>query len=161
MAQTVPERMAIISAGVIMNVIFAFIMATWAYLLGVKELPCKLSQVFAGGAAWEAGLQTGDEIVQIGDDMKDPIYDDLRSRVTLSDLREGVDFVIRREGEDELLRKTLHPKTDLGVPLIGVDGPRKLRDRQADRRRQLDSGQSRRSAVLSGRSNPGIERRIG
>ena len=48
MAQSVPERMAIISAGVVMNVIFAFVMATVAYMLGVKELPCRLSQVFAG-----------------------------------------------------------------------------------------------------------------
>ena len=52
MAQSVPERMAIISAGVIMNVIFAFLMATLAYWLGVKELPCKVSDVFSGGAAW-------------------------------------------------------------------------------------------------------------
>ena len=67
MAQSVPERMAIISAGVIMNVIFAFFMATLAYGLGVQELPCNVSQVFAGGAAWEAGLKADDEIVQIGD----------------------------------------------------------------------------------------------
>ena len=38
-----------------MTVIFAFIMATVAYLMGVKELPCRISHVFAGGAAWEAG----------------------------------------------------------------------------------------------------------
>jgi regulator of sigma E protease len=126
MAQTVPERMAIISAGVIMNVIFAFIMATCAYLIGVKELPCRVSQVFAGGAAWEAGLETGDEVVQIGEDLRNPIYDDLRSRVTLSDREEGVEFVIRREGEEDTFSRTLHPKNDLGVPQIGVDGPRKL-----------------------------------
>ncbi|MFM8707310.1 MAG: site-2 protease family protein, partial [Planctomycetia bacterium] len=33
-AQSVPERMAIISAGVIMNVIFAVLMASWAFGLG-------------------------------------------------------------------------------------------------------------------------------
>ena len=37
-AQSVPERMAIISAGVIMNVIFAVLMASWALGLGVKEM---------------------------------------------------------------------------------------------------------------------------
>jgi regulator of sigma E protease len=72
MAQSVPERMAIISAGVVMNVIFAFVMATVAYLIGVKELPGRISQVFAGGAAWEAGLEPGDELVQIGD-LNDPV----------------------------------------------------------------------------------------
>src|SRR5262249_25898333 len=39
MAQSVPKRMAIISAGVIMNVIFACVMASIAYGLGVKEVP--------------------------------------------------------------------------------------------------------------------------
>jgi len=125
MAQSVPERMAIISAGVIMNVIFAFIMAAWAYGLGVKELPCRISQVFSGGAAWEAGLETGDEVVQIGD-LEDPIYEDLRMRVPLSDLEQGVDFVVRREGYAQLIDRTLQPTTDFGIPLIGVDGPRKL-----------------------------------
>jgi regulator of sigma E protease len=125
MAQSVPERMAIISAGVVMNVIFAFIMATVAYLMGVKELPCRISHVFAGGAAWEAGLETGDEIEQIGD-LKKPIYEDLRTRVTLSDLREGVEFLVRREGRDEPFSVTLHPNAALGIPMIGVGGPTKL-----------------------------------
>jgi regulator of sigma E protease len=125
MAQSVPKRMAIISAGVIMNVIFAFVMATLAYMLGVKELPCRISQVFAGGAAWQAGLESGDEVVRIGN-LEKPIYEDLRLRVPLSDVEEGVEFMIQREGRDEPFPKTLHPNADLGIPIIGVDGPRKL-----------------------------------
>src|SRR5687767_168288 len=39
LAKSVPQRMAIISAGVIMNVIFAFIFAVVAYGLGVPYLP--------------------------------------------------------------------------------------------------------------------------
>ena len=48
MAQSVPKRMAIISAGVIMNVIFAFVMASIAYGLGVKEVPCIVRGVIPG-----------------------------------------------------------------------------------------------------------------
>src|SRR5262245_9608597 len=59
MAQSVPKRMAIISAGVIMNVIFAFIMAAIAYGLGVKETPCIVGNVVPGGAAWQADLRPG------------------------------------------------------------------------------------------------------
>ena len=125
MAQSVPKRMAIISAGVIMNVIFAFVMATVAYMMGVKELPCRISQVFAGGAAWEAGLESGDEVIRIGN-LEKPIYEDLRLRVPLSDVEEGVEFLIRRDGSDEPFVKKLHPNADLGIPIIGVDGPRKL-----------------------------------
>ncbi len=125
MAQSVPERMAIISAGVVMNVIFAFLMATVAYMMGVKELPGRISQVFAGGAAWEAGLEPGDELVRIGD-LENPVYDDLRLRVPLSDVTEGVEFVVRRQDHDEPIAKTLYPNAEIGVPIIGVDGPRKL-----------------------------------
>jgi regulator of sigma E protease len=125
MAQSVPERMAIISAGVVMNVIFAFVMATVAYLIGVKELPCRISRVFPGGAAWEAGLESGDEVVRIKD-LDNPKYDDLRTRVPLSDLQEGVEFVIRRQGVDKPFPVTIHPNADLGIPFIGVDGPRTL-----------------------------------
>ncbi|MCX7427111.1 MAG: site-2 protease family protein, partial [Planctomycetia bacterium] len=60
LAQSVPKRMAIISAGVIMNVIFAFIMASIAYAIGVKETPCIVRNVVPGGAAWLAGLEPGD-----------------------------------------------------------------------------------------------------
>jgi regulator of sigma E protease len=65
MAQSVPKRMAIISAGVIMNVIFAVIMAVVAYSLGVREVACGISAVLPGEAAWKANLQPGDRIVEI------------------------------------------------------------------------------------------------
>ncbi|MCC7087133.1 MAG: site-2 protease family protein [Pirellulales bacterium] len=80
MAQSVPKRMAIISAGVIMNVIFAFLMASLAYGLGVRETPCTIGAVTAGGAAWKANLQPGDEIIRIGS-LDHPRYRDLKTRV--------------------------------------------------------------------------------
>ncbi len=125
MAQSVPERMAIISAGVIMNVIFAFLMATLAYWLGVKELPCKVSDVYSGGAAWQAGMKVDDEIVQIGN-LEKPRYEDLQSRVPLSDVEEGIEFVVKRRSEEDLISLKLYPENRIGIPLIGVGGPRKL-----------------------------------
>jgi regulator of sigma E protease len=44
----------------------------------------------------------------------------------LSDPDEGVEFVVRRQGRDQPITKTLHPNREIGVPIIGVDGPRKL-----------------------------------
>jgi regulator of sigma E protease len=121
-AQSVPERMAIISAGVIMNVIFAILMASWAYGLGVKELTCEVSGVRPGGAAWRAGLRTGDEITAIGK-TKDPIFSDLQKGVTLGDVAKGVDFTIHRPADDSTQTLTLRPDTDLGVPTVGVTSP--------------------------------------
>lgn len=121
-AQSVPERMAIISAGVIMNVIFAILMASWALGLGVKELTCEVSGVRPGGAAWRAGLRTGDEITAIGS-LKDPIFSDLQKGVTLGDVAKGVEFTIRRPADGATRTLLLHPDTDLGVPTVGVTSP--------------------------------------
>lgn len=121
-AQSVPKRMAIISAGVIMNVIFAVLMASLAYGLGVKELTCTISGVRTGGAAWRAGLRTGDEIVKIGD-RENPIFNDLRHGVTVGNLAEGIEFTVRRPADGSSRRVLLKPDTDLGVPTIGVTSP--------------------------------------
>jgi len=121
-AQSVPERMAIISAGVIMNVIFAILMASWAFGLGVRELTCQVSGVRPGGAAWRAGLRTGDEITAIGA-VRNPIFSDLQKGVTLGDVSKGVEFTIHRPGDDSTRTLLLRPDTDLGVPTVGVTSP--------------------------------------
>ena len=121
-AQTVPERMAIISAGVIMNVIFAVLLAAWAFGLGVQELTCEVSSVRPGGAAWRAGLRTGDEIIAIGS-KTEPVFTDLQKGVTLGDPVKGIDFTVRRPSDDSERTVTLHPDTDLGYPTVGVTSP--------------------------------------
>jgi len=121
-AQSVPKRMAIISAGVIMNVIFAVLMASWAFGLGVREMTCAISSVRPGGAAWKAGLRTGDEIVRIGRQRR-PIFNDLRYGVTLGSVREGIEIEYRRPGDEATVTARLHPDTDLGAPTIGVTNP--------------------------------------
>jgi regulator of sigma E protease len=121
-AQSVPKRMAIISAGVIMNVIFAVLMASLAYGLGVKEMTCTLSSVRTGGAAWRAGLRTGDEVIKIGD-RDNPIFNDLRHGVTVGDVDKGIEFTVRRPGDETTRTVLLKPDTDLGAPTIGVTSP--------------------------------------
>ena len=124
-AQSVPKRMAIISAGVIMNVIFAVLMASWAFGLGVRELTCEVSGVRPGGAAWRAGLRTGDQITAIGD-RKDPIFTDLQKGVALGDVSRGVEFTIHRPADGSTRTVTLHPDTDLGAPTVGITSPYSL-----------------------------------
>ena len=65
-AKNVPQRMAIISAGVVMNLIFAVIFAAIAYRIGVKYTPC-IGGVSMGSPTWEDGWQSGDQIIAIGD----------------------------------------------------------------------------------------------
>ena len=112
--------MAIISAGVIMNVIFAFIFAVIAYGMGVPYLPCIVSETVPGSPAWRAGLEPGDEIVQIGDRVN-PTFMQLRGGVTLGDLETGIRCVVRRAAdEQEVERDAQAEQKTGGLATIGV-----------------------------------------
>ena len=123
MAKSVPQRMAIISAGVVMNLIFALVFAVIAYGMGVKYLPAIISEVIPGSPAWRADLRPGDHIIKIGD-LKNPRFRDLQSRVALGNMEQGVPMMIKRQGYDEPLSMMLRPEHGKGlVPTIGVASP--------------------------------------
>jgi regulator of sigma E protease len=126
MAKSVPQRMAIISAGVIMNVIFAVIMAVVAYSLGVREVACGISAVLPGEAAWKANLQPGDRILEIDDSGDRQLrFRDLRTAVMLANLDVGVNFLIERQGVDKPFLVNVKPDPDKKRlrPTIGVAPP--------------------------------------
>ena len=84
LAKPVWQRAIIISAGVIMNLITAVLLGAWAYGYGVKNPAPQIGSLRAGGGAWEAGLDVGDQIDQIGDE-KISDYRDLSVAATFSD----------------------------------------------------------------------------
>ncbi|MEZ6046200.1 MAG: M50 family metallopeptidase [Planctomycetaceae bacterium] len=59
------QRMAIISAGVIMNIITAILFFTYAFSSGIENPTAVIGSVQAGLPAWEKGMQAGDQIVEI------------------------------------------------------------------------------------------------
>ena len=129
-AKSVPQRMAIISAGVIMNLIFAVVFAAIAFRLGVHADPCVLSGTLPGEAAWQAALQPGDKIIQINNRAGQPPNDELRwsdlmHAVMLSNPDVGVRFRIQREGVAEPFWVILKPERVAGrmAPMIGAQGP--------------------------------------
>ena len=65
-AKPIPARMAIISAGVIMNLIFGVILGAAAYKLGVKEIPAIIGGTAPGGIPWKRGIEPGSQAIQIG-----------------------------------------------------------------------------------------------
>ena len=128
-AQSVPKRMAIISAGVIMNVIFAWVCASWAYCLGVEYNVAVVREVMPGEGAWQAGIRPGDRIIQIGDapgQVEDEKLDfeELMYSVVFSDLDKGLKLKIRRPGVQDPIWITV--KVDKkstakhGMPRIGI-----------------------------------------
>ncbi|MGA2062585.1 MAG: site-2 protease family protein, partial [Thermoguttaceae bacterium] len=122
LAKSVPKRMAIISAGVIMNLIFAFFMAIGAYYIGVKQLACGAGDVFPGQAAWRAGLRPGDQILRIAGE-KAERFQDLQKYITLGDIQNGVTMLVKRQGVEEPLKFLLHPDLTHGMPTIGITNP--------------------------------------
>lgn len=124
LAQSVPERMAIISAGVVMNVIFAFITGILAYKLGVFQEACGVGEVAPGEAAWQENLRPGDRIVSIAG-QPTRRFEDLRRSVSLGDIDQGVPMTIERPGAKEAIAVRIEPDRKGLAPTIGITNPRK------------------------------------
>lgn len=120
LSKNVFQRMAIISAGVFMNIVFAIVCATCAALMGTPETSAKIGYVAPGSPAWEAGLQEGDQIVGINDD-KEPIFSSIL--VACMDAKE-INFEVLKAGSEESVVVPITPRSDKGAltPMIGV-GP--------------------------------------
>ena len=99
-AKSVPQRMAIISAGVIMNMISAVLFFILAFGISVQYNPAVIGSVVPGMPAWNAGLQPGDHIVRIGRQAGPKLgFADLRRAVALSDNGEKIDLEVERRGK--------------------------------------------------------------
>lgn len=115
-AKKVWQRMAIISAGVIMNVITAMLFFAIAFTMGVQKSPPIVGMTEIGMPAWRAGLQEGDEILTING-KKMTSYEDIYLGVALSS--EPLEVVVRkRSGEVETL--TINPDQTGTRRQIGV-----------------------------------------
>ncbi|GAB4127990.1 MAG: site-2 protease family protein [Thermogutta sp.] len=121
LAKSVPQRMAIISAGVIMNLIFAFLAAVTAYLIGVQETPCGVGDLAPGEGAWRAGLLPGDRILAINGNPA-VRFQDLQYAVSLTRREQPVQMRIDRPGVGEL-NVVIVPDRIRIVPTIGVTNP--------------------------------------
>ena len=125
LAKSVPQRMAIISAGVMMNLIFAFICATTAYKIGFFETPCAVGGITPGSPAWAAGLQVGDRIME-ADGKELTTFPQIADALVDGDAEKGVRLSIERPGEKERIEKVLVASQVQGalLPTIGITNHR-------------------------------------
>lgn len=128
-AKPVWQRMIIISAGVVMNLIFAVILAAVAYQNGVPYRPTVAGATYGGGPAWAAGIQPGDQIVRVGDMKQDAThlrYDDFRMKVVINGFeKKGQDlpFVLMRsvsDRVDKMVTPTAEYSPDRDIYLVGL-----------------------------------------
>jgi regulator of sigma E protease len=82
-AKNVYQRMAIISAGVTMNILTALLFFVIVFKTGFPVQPSLIGDVRAGMPAWEAGLDAGDRIEKI-DGRSIRTYQELQLSVALS-----------------------------------------------------------------------------
>ncbi|MGA2032702.1 MAG: site-2 protease family protein [Thermoguttaceae bacterium] len=122
LAKSVPKRMAIISAGVIMNMIFALVMAVIAFGFGVREQAAGVGRVLPGAGAWQVGLKPGDKILKVGD-QEVHIYRDVLEAITLGDVTKGIPLLIQRPGIKEPISLTVKTHDIGGRPGIGITNP--------------------------------------
>jgi len=119
--KSVGARMAIISAGVVMNLILG--LGCFAYVFGQEreKLSSRVGAVLAGSPAFEAGLKPGDEIVGI-DGRGDVGFHELLKAVSLSGQGQVIRFQVERPGEKEPLVVPIQPRREANGdrPSIGV-----------------------------------------
>jgi regulator of sigma E protease len=119
--KSVGARMAIISAGVIMNVILGLGCFVYAYGQGMVVLPAKVGGVQPGSPAYDAGLRAGDEIVAI-DGRGDLSWESMTLKVVLSSQGQALRFEVKRPDHENLLGLDIQPRRETGSdrPVIGV-----------------------------------------
>ncbi len=122
LSKSVPQRMAIISAGVIMNLVFAFFCAVVAYGIGVRQIECGVGGLISGESAWQAGFQVGDRITAINGQPVEA-FRQLQEAVALGDAQEEAVFTIKRFGVEELIQLRTRPDLERGRPTIGIISP--------------------------------------
>ncbi len=121
-SKSVPQRMGIIVAGVVMNVIFAFCAAALAFSLGTFKTAPSIQDVFAGQAAWESGLQSGDTVVSINGNHVE-FFDQIPKYVMLGDdLEKGLPLVYRRPGYEVDQMAQVYPRKFILAPMLGASG---------------------------------------
>lgn len=128
LAKSVIQRMLIISAGVIFNLIFAVFFAALAFKSGVDYEPPIIGNVKGGGPAWEYDM-TGAEVLMIGDKPVEDYftYMDMAQEIVFHGDESPLRIKFKRYGSDEVVEAKMTPQRGYireakDLPLIGVTG---------------------------------------
>jgi regulator of sigma E protease len=117
----VGQRMLIISAGVFMNIVLAWICFIIVYSHGVDETSPIIGAVDSGSPAWQEGIHSGAIIDQIAD-LKNLVFDDIRPEVMSTRKGEKVTFIYQDGPGQPLKTVQIEPGRDSDslFPKVGV-----------------------------------------
>lgn len=117
--KSVGARMAILSAGVVMNVLLGMVCFVYAYGQGMEEQPAIIGSVLAGSPAYEAGVRAGDEIVAI-DGKRDVSFLQMKLKVALSTAGQSIHFDLKRPGHEGPVSLAIEPRRDGSADMPGI-----------------------------------------
>lgn len=123
--KSVSQRMLIISAGVIMNVLLGMVCFMAAYMHGVEEKPAIVGAVESGSAAWRAGIHS-DSIIERIESRENPVFNDISPIVMSTAQGETVQLVVNYQGNQKTY--DIEPIRDEGVyfPQLGIASSQRL-----------------------------------
>ncbi len=114
----VGQRMAVVSAGVIMNLLLAAVLFMVVFMVGKKEESPIIGEVVADTPAAKAGLQAGDRVVSINS-FEISNFSEIQTTVRLAAPFEPLKFVIERDGD--LLPKNVVPvQSEMNWLQVGI-----------------------------------------
>jgi regulator of sigma E protease len=117
-SKSVAARSLIISAGVIMNVIFALIALPIAFMIGVPFEAPKVGSVDVESPAWKAGIRAGDRVKSV-DGRRTLGYEDVVTAIAIGG--DVVAIELERAGRPLLRQVETERDPRRGLPVIGVN----------------------------------------
>ena len=129
--KSIPARMLVVSAGVIMNVILAAIGFMIVFMLGFNVPPARIGGIQPFSPAQAAGLQVGDEIWTY-DGKRQYDWTKVQLNVALSGAGEKTPIEVKRvvDGQEKIVPLTIIPRRDSddarGFLGLGIVPPRQL-----------------------------------
>ena len=128
-AKPVWQRMVIISAGVVMNVITGVLFAAIAFGFGVPYTPAIVGGLTAGGPAWQSGIEPGGRVISVGSLPEDSRlhFEEMRLAIMTEGMDrpdEPVNVSIRYGTEVRNYRLNTHPHpAGSDLRMIGISMP--------------------------------------
>ncbi len=126
----VGQRMAIISAGVIMNLISGCLFFVWVYMAhGEYRVYGTVGSVEPGSPAWENGVRSNSRFLKIGA-IDNPYFDDFQREVMLSSEGQRIPMTFTpADSPGKRIEVVLEPRRDKHnkLPLIGIASGSDLR----------------------------------
>jgi regulator of sigma E protease len=116
-SKTVAQRSFVISAGVIMNVIFALVSIPIAFMIGVPFEAPVLGAVDVGAPAWKAGLRANDRVLAV-DGRRTLGFEDVVTAIAIGG--DVVTLSVERDGRRFDVPVPTERDPRRGLPTIGI-----------------------------------------